>query len=417
MEHRMGREGSPPRIACFTHDTFGLGHVRRSLHVLRALAASEPEAALLLITGSPALGALGRLPNQADVVKIPTVARTGAPESRPPHLRLPVSEVTALRQRLVREAVRTFRPDVFLVDNFPLGSRRELLPVLEELRDGPTRCVLGLRDVVDLPETVRERWAREGIYDVLEALYDRILVYGPREVLDVAEAYRLSDRVAAKVRYCGYVTDVAIPAAAVNPPDPHSGTGPRLLATVGGGGDGLPLLRAFLGALPAVDGASALVVTGPLMPAADRDELRALAARCDRAELRDAVDDLPVEMARADLVVGMAGYNTVAEILALRRRAVLVPRTWRYGEHLMGTSAGFEGEQLLRARALERAGLAEMLDPGDLTPAAMAKKIRLALRRPEAVAAQPFDLGGLRQVREEILNLACAEPAGHARVA
>ncbi|MDX1648810.1 MAG: hypothetical protein R3263_03050, partial [Myxococcota bacterium] len=72
------------RIALFTHDTFGLGHVRRSLHILRALAAAAPEAALLLVTGSPALHALGALPGSADVLTTPTLARPGAPASRPP---------------------------------------------------------------------------------------------------------------------------------------------------------------------------------------------------------------------------------------------------------------------------------------------------------------------------------------------
>ena len=123
-----------PRIAIFTHDTFGLGHVRRCLHFARALAERDASAAILLITGSPALLAFRSLPGNMDVVKIPTVARTGAREYRPPHLPLPLDEVTGMRSRLTSEAVRGFAPDVFLVDNFPLGSRGELLPVLRELK-------------------------------------------------------------------------------------------------------------------------------------------------------------------------------------------------------------------------------------------------------------------------------------------
>ena len=41
------------RFAIFTHDTFGLGHVRRCLHIVRELCRRDSEAAVLLITGSP----------------------------------------------------------------------------------------------------------------------------------------------------------------------------------------------------------------------------------------------------------------------------------------------------------------------------------------------------------------------------
>lgn len=393
------------RIAVFTHDTFGLGHVRRSLHILRALAAAEPQAALLLVTGSPALHALGGLPRSADVVKIPTLARTGIPASRPPHLPLPVARVTALRQRLVREALRGFRPDVFLVDNFPLGARRELLPILEELRAEPTRTVLGLRDVLDLPETVRTQWTRDGVYRVLEDCYDRILVYGSREILDAGKAYGLPPSLRARLRHCGYVTGCNR-AAADEPRAPRAREGTaRVLATVGGGGDGLPLLRTFVAAVPQLPEVSARVVTGPLMAPAERAELRRLAEGCARLEIVDATPDLPGEMAAADLVVAMAGYNTVAELLALGRPAVLVPRTWRYGEHARGAEAGEEGEQLLRSQALERAGVAEVVHPDALTPEILAAKIRdgLVLRPP---AAGVFDLGGLTRVTEELLLVA-----------
>jgi predicted glycosyltransferase len=393
------------RIAVFTHDTFGLGHVRRSFHILRALAAAEPEAALLLVTGSPALHALGGLPRSADVVKIPTLARTGAPASRPPHLPLPVPHVTALRQRLVREALRGFRPHVFLVDNFPLGARRELRPILEELRAEPTRTVLGLRDVLDLPETVRTQWTRDGVYRVLEDCYDRILVYGSREILDAGEAYGLSASVRARLRHCGYVTGCDGAPAPEMRASRSRGGAVRVLATVGGGGDGLPLLRTFVAALPGLPNVSARVVTGPLMAPPERAELRRLAEGCSRLEIVDATPDLPAEMAASDLVVAMAGYNTVAELLALGRPAVLVPRTWRYGEHARGAEAGEEGEQLLRAQALERAGIATMLHPHDLSPEALGAKIRegLALRLP---AAGGFDLGGLAQVTDELLAVA-----------
>lgn len=109
------------RVANFTHDTFGLEHVRRCLRIARELAEGEPPATVLLITGCPAVTALRAPRRGADIVKIPTVVKTGEPEQQPPHLSLSLAEVTSLRTRLVREAVSGFDADVFLVDNFPLG--------------------------------------------------------------------------------------------------------------------------------------------------------------------------------------------------------------------------------------------------------------------------------------------------------
>lgn len=403
------------RVAIFTHDTFGLGHVRRALHIARAVAVERPDAAILLVTGSPALHAMEALPPNADYVKIPTIVKTGDPDLRPPHLPRPLSEVSALRERLIREAVAGFDPHVFLVDNFPLGSGRELLPVLHALRGAHTRTVLGLRDIVDAPEVVREDWARRGIYEVLEHDYDRILVYGMPEVLDVVEAYALPAPVAGKVRYCGYVTGTMDEAS--GDPDGRDVPGPDapfLLATGGGGGDAYPLLDTFLDTFPLLPAMAAVVVTGPLMDGTLRERLRARAAGLPGLVVHDHLADLRPLITSAAAVVCMGGYNTTAEVVALGARAVIVPRTWRYGEHARRTTAGVEWEQPMRARALAELGLAEVLEPDRLTPDRLARAITCALDRPRPRGH--LDLGGAAAVRDELLALA-GTARGGARVA
>jgi predicted glycosyltransferase len=399
-----------PRVAIFTHDTFGLGHVRRCLHVVHALAERAPDAAILFVTGSPALHALGSLPPNADFVKIPTIAKTGEKRLRPPHLPLPLDDVSSLRAALIREAVLSFAPDVLLVDNFPLGSRGELLPTLESLDRRRTRTVLGLRDILDAPETVRADWTRQGIYEVLRCHYDRILIYGVRDVLDVEQAYALPADVALKVHYCGYVTGNGGGNAPAEEVRRELGfDAPFLLATGGGGGDGFPLLSTVLDALPLIPRMPAMVLTGPLMSEAQRAQLRKKLNGHPQVQVREFVPDLRRYMGAAGVVVAMCGYNTAAEIMALRPRAVVVPRTWRYGEHLSRETAGAEWEQMMRARSLAELGLAQVLDPRSLTPGALAERIRAALdgrgeprRRPEV------DLMGLDRVTGHILALARA---------
>lgn len=406
-KHRADAGGKRPRIAIFTHDTFGLGHVRRCLHFVRALSEASPGSALLLVTGSPALHALRRLPLNADYVKVPTIARTGTEQSRPPHLPLPIEGVKSLRRRLIYEAISGFEPDVLLVDNFPLGSSAELLPLLKDLRPRRTATVLGLRDILDRPDVVRKDWQRQGIYQVLEDCYDRILVYGLPSVLDVARVYGLTPNVAAKLHYCGYVTRIApltevdqkiLAAAGLN--------SPWVLATVGGGGDGLPLAKAFLRAMSTMPEVCGMAVTGPLMSSADRAELEHLGARCPRVVLQDHLENLPAYMAAADAVVTMGGYNTLAEVLALGCRAVVIPRTWRYGEHANRASVTHEFEQLMRAEAFAKAGLVRVLHPSALEPEALAAEIGAALERPARGRAPAFDVEGVSRVTEQLLSLA-----------
>jgi predicted glycosyltransferase len=403
----VSTDSSSPRIALFTHDTLGLGHVRRCLHIIQALAERAPQAAILLITGSSALRAFEALPRNADYVKIPTIAKTGSGGPWPPHLPIGLAEISVLRSQLIQQTIRTFAPDVFLVDNFPLGSLRELLPSLQEARHLSTRMVLGLRDIVDAPEVIRTEWARQGIYEVLARYYDRILVYGIREVMDIVEAYALPPAVAAKVHYCGYVTAKGPPPRTPAEVRAELGlTEPFILVTGGGGGDSFPLLQTFLQALPLIPQTSAVLFTGPLMNAAERTELRSQAAGRPGVVIRDYVPDLPSYMAAASVVVAMCGYNSAAEILVLRPSTIVVPRTWEYGEHHNRARASSEWEQILRAQALEKLGLVDLLDPKELTPARLAERVQAALARPKPETTAAVNLQGLECVARHVLDLA-----------
>ncbi len=299
---------------------------------------------------------------------------------------------------------------MLLVDNFPLGSRGELLSTLESLDRRRSRAVLGLRDILDAPETVRADWTRQGIYEVLRRHYDRILVYGSRDVFDVERAYALPPDVARKVRYCGYVTANGDGCARVEEVRRELGfDGPFLLATGGGGGDGFPLLSTLLDALPLIPRMPALVLTGPLMSAAQRAELKRRLDGLSQVRVLEFVPDLHRYMGAAGVVVAMCGYNTAVEIMSVRPRAVVVPRTWRYGEHLSRDAAAVEWEQMMRARALAERGLAQLLDPSSLTPAALADRIRAALESGHAAArGAELDLMGLERVTGHVLALAGA---------
>lgn len=94
---------------------------------------------------------------------------------------------------------------------------------------------------------------------------------------------------------------------------------------VGGGEDGEALTDAFADADFPRDTVG-LIVAGPYMPVARRQQLQRLAARRGDLQILDFVPEAVDLLQRAHCVVAMGGYNTVCEILAQRKRALLVPR-------------------------------------------------------------------------------------------
>src|SRR5262249_3918525 len=148
-------------------------------------------------------------------------------------------------------ALEAFQPDLFIVDKVPRGALRELDPTLELLHaNGRTRCVLGLRDVLDEPAIVRREWAQLENEDAVSRYYHAVWGYGDPTVCDVAREYQFSPAVTEKVRYLGYLDqrnrlkDDSPEAAGL--PDalglPH---GRLVLCLVGSGEDGAHLAETF----------------------------------------------------------------------------------------------------------------------------------------------------------------------------
>jgi len=226
------------RVLLYAHDTYGLGHLRRNLAIAGRLLQHRPGLQVVLMTGS-SVAERFPMPRGLALVRLPPVVKVVAEDYRPRDQRLGIDLVRRARSAIMADTARRFRPDVFLVDHAPQGMKGELLPVFATLRSASpaTRIVLGLRDVLDDPDSVRQTWSEQGAYQTLETVYDRILVYGSPGLFDVAPAYGLSAAVAAKLTYCGYVCR----------PAEHRTPGPSeseafVLGTAGGGGDGAEVL-------------------------------------------------------------------------------------------------------------------------------------------------------------------------------
>src|SRR3989454_3268073 len=158
LPRRVRRYGAcvPYRVALYSHDTMGLGHMRRNLLLAQALRHSRLQAVVLMIAGAREASLLTSTAG-VDCVALPSLWKDGGGQYHPRHLAVSLEELLALRARTAGAALEAFAPDVLIVDNVPRGALRELDPVLESLRTrGRTRLVLGLRGVLHEPATRSE---------------------------------------------------------------------------------------------------------------------------------------------------------------------------------------------------------------------------------------------------------------------
>jgi PAS domain S-box-containing protein len=358
--------GADTRLLVYSHDTFGLGHLRRCLALIRTLCADHPGMSALLVTGSPMVHRYP-MPDGADYVKLPAVRKVESEQYEARTLHVSGSTIRSMRSNLILHTLRDFDPNVLLVDHSPTGSKGELLPALEWLanRGGCTR-ILGLRDVIDEPASVIALWKATRVYDVLRDHYDHLVVYGSREVYDPVASYELPPEVAAKTRFVNYVCDRSAPVA--EDPRPEDGR-PLVVVTIGGGDGGgdtvcLPFLEMMRRFRDRID-FRAEVLTGPFLPPELLARLRGLAEGLP-VRLTGFVPSTAALFARAELVVATAGYNTTTDLLQHGRAALFVPRVL------------YRKEQLIRARRLEELGLATCLPPEEATPERLFEAIQRA---------------------------------------
>ena len=394
------------KVCLYSHDTFGLGHLRRNLAIADQLLRADGRFSVWLLTGSPVIRQWN-LPLGLRVQPLPPVVKTGAERyaSRFPGQVFGLTK--GYREALIMRLVESERPDVFLVDHAPAGMNGELLSTLALIKNElpHTRTVLGLRDILDEPAIVRQIWRDQDIHALIEHAYDDVLVYGSERLFDVVDGYQLSATVASRVKYCGYVVgrSRAQHVAGQSPEsscwDRQRAAGrPVVLVTAGGGGDGYSLMSAYLKALQRLtDGAFySVIVTGPLMPPELCAALRATIGDRPDVEFVTYTTDLVPSIRAAEVIVGMAGYNTSAELLAARKKAVLVPRK------------GPREEQRLRASMLARLGLVAYAEPGPKLHEDLAALVPKLLSAParDAHTWSSFDLRGAERVAAHFATVA-----------
>ncbi len=337
------------RILMYSHDTFGLGHLRRCRAIAHSLVERFKGLSVLILSGSPIIGSFD-FRARVDFVRIPGVIKLHNGEYQSLGLHIALDQTMQMRAAIIRHTAEAFRPNLFIVDKEPLGLKGEVVPTLKLLKKMGTRLVLGLRDIMDEPAVLSKEWEKKQVLPALENLYDDIWIYGLKDLADPLADLDLPASVLRKIVYTGYIHR-GLPQVD-RPPELPFGDEPYLLVTVGGGGDGMSVVDWVLSAYERDPGIphNALIALGPFMNSARQREFHARAEALPRVRTLTFDTHLELLMARASGVVAMGGYNTFCEILSFDKRAIMIPRL---APRL---------EQLMRATRAAELGLVRMLD-------------------------------------------------------
>ena len=351
------------RILIYSHDSFGLGHLRRCRSIAHSLVSHYKGVSVLILSGSPIIGSFD-FKARVDFVRIPGVIKLKDGEYTSLGLHIDLEQTLSMRESIIYHTAASFKPDIFLVDKEPTGLKGEVVSTLKMLRELGTINVLGLRDIMDEPVALKVEWERKQVQPVLEDLYHDIWVYGLKQMGNPVDSLGLPETITNKISHTGYLHREM--------PNDHHWVSPviqdrpYILVTPGGGGDGVEMVDWVISAYEIDQNLAypAVIVTGPFMPQANQQAFNERCEKLDQIQIITFESHIEFLIEQAIGIVAMGGYNTFCEILSLDKRALIIPRSVP------------RQEQLIRASRAVDLGLVSMLDPEKgRDPAIMAKAL------------------------------------------
>lgn len=391
-------------ILMYSHDTYGLGHIRRTMAIASQL--RGPKVNVLILTGSPIAGRFA-FPDQIDFVRIPGMIKKTNEEYLPLSIKINAQHALEIRKNIITATAKAFQPHLFIVDKEPLGLKKEVLPTLQWIRrcSPRTQTILGLRDIMDDRETVIPDWSGKGIYEILEKLYTEIWVYGEQRLYNPVVEYDIPETVSRKMVFTGYIPRRAVSAGQTVKTRREQGVQDHeklVVVTAGGGGDGYRMMAAYLTMLSDLSRAlpiKSVLITGPFMPKQDRKEIFKRARKLGVRTFH-FFRNMEKLLSAADVVVSMGGYNTICELMSLGTPSLIVPRQQP------------RKEQLIRANIFHDQHLVDYVPLEECAPDILEQKLFALLENAAAyrTAIGNFRMTGIETMRWRLAAFQDGEP-------
>ena len=358
----------------------GIGHLIRSMAIARGL---TQDFKVYFVNGGEIIQDFP-IPEGIEVINLPAIKTDqNFRELQVPEGFADVESTLEYRRDRLLEICDRIRPTAVMVELFPFGRRRfsiELIPLLERAKQYGAKTICSLRDIVVTKQDQTRHEAK--VCKLMNRYFDQLLIHGDPKFLPLENSFSRVNDLTCEVHYTGYVVpDVDRECAPRSQTDP-----PMILVSVGGGRFGHELLDCVAEAsefLEELIPHHIQMFTGPFAPDKVYDSLQVMALYRPNLTVQRYTPDLLSYMAKADLSISMAGYNTTLNILQTGVRAMQLPFT-----------GNDDQEQRLRSTRLENLGVVRVIDPTELEPIAFSHKIVETLK--DNPSRQHFCLQGVK---------------------
>jgi predicted glycosyltransferase len=310
-----------------------------------------------------------KIPGGVELVNLPPLGLDSLGQLVSRDRRRTLLRAQSVRQQIIQDAYQDSRPQALLIELFPFGRKKftpELLPLLEAARETrpfkPLVCC-SLRDILVGKKSDQQKQDERAVR-IANEYFDAVMVHSDPAFARLEESLISYGSLRAPVYYTGFVQ----PDRTTRRAEAATKRGRQILVSAGGGLVGETLLRAAVEAYPLLgqtSDAGMKIVTGPFLPEAAWERLRAASRVHPRLSLKRFVPDLCAEMRDSIASVSQGGYNTTLDILRAGVPSLVVP-----------FADGAEDEQLKRARRLEARGAIRVLEQQEMTAGRLAFEIR-----------------------------------------
>mgnify|MGYP001794001112 FL=1 len=371
----------------------GIGHLIRSMAIARGL---SQDFKVYFVNGGEVIQDFP-IPEGIEVINLPAIKTDpNFQELQVPDGFADVDAALAYRRGLLLEVCDRIRPTAVMVELFPFGRRRfstELIPLLERAKVHGAKTICSLRDIVVTKQDQARHEAK--VCKLMNRYFDQLLIHGDPSFLPLENSFSRVGDLTSEVHYTGYVVpDVDREFTPRSETDP-----PMILASVGGGRFGHELLNCVAQASQFLEDRiphHIQMFTGPFAPEDVFNHLQAIASQRSNLTVRRYTPDLLSYMAKADLSISMAGYNTTLNVLQTGVRAIQLPFT-----------GNDDQEQRLRSTRLEQLGIVKVIDSTALAPIPFSLEVIRALGHTRS--QQHFCLRGVEITADRVRALVAQE--------
>ena len=371
------------KIIFYCQYVWGMGHLFRSLELVRALADHD----VVLVAGGREVDV--RPPDHVTLVRLPGLYMdekftTLIPEEPGKA----VDEIQRERKDILFSLFEKHQPDVFMIELYPFGRTKfgfELQPLLDGIRQGrfgKMKVVCSLRDI--LVEKKDPPAYEERVLSLLNTNFDLLLIHSDDQLLTLDETFSRMDDIRIPAIYTGFVSPKANPAAgrAIRRELGIGSQDKLIVVSAGGGRSGYALLNNILDAYHLMENADRIRIEMFAGPFRDPAEFKKLAAKsADGIRIRKYTNRFLDYLSAADLSVSLAGYNTCMNLLAARVPALVFP----YSK---------QQEQPIRVERIKNFIPMKILRDEDIEPAKLSRYIQLMLVESRPCRTVPINLEG-----------------------